>query len=345
MIHLFLVFFMLLCIGGAPAIQRYPIMDDKQCLLTFVSSLVRGPRWSPSAAVCTWEGITCNNQSIVTTIQFVETDYLGELTWNSCFPKNLTEIHISQNEIYGTPSFATLPTTIQRIVLSVNSFNGSISQVLGLNLPRSLQRIFLDNNKFTGSLSLGDLPPQLTMFDVSFNGLSGTILNQEDRLPSSLTYLAFSNNALSGSINGVLKALPASTIQMFAQFNLFDGTPELTALPEKIEFMVLHTNRFTGTPDFVHLPASLRYLDLSSNNMTGVPNFSNTPPKMWWFTLDGNTFNGNGTFRVNGTTGTRVDEWCTRHVQGGICTPQHCTFLQQSMCRDGITAKFDCLRG
>lgn len=169
--------------------------------------------------------------------------------------------------------------------------------------------IELPFNGLSGPLpSLTDLS-QLQLFDVSANGVSGTIPD----LPVSLDTLNVSDTLIAGSIPD-LQALP--NLRFFlarsAQFtgtipplsglgslvvinvaqNTLEGTlPELSNLPA-LESFIVAGNQLQGTiPDLGDLP-SLVTVDVANNSLTGgIPELNNHPDLRFFF-ADSNQLTG-----------------------------------------------------
>ncbi|KAJ4752193.1 Leucine-rich receptor-like protein kinase family protein [Rhynchospora pubera] len=172
---------------------------DQQILFLIKSQLSDPLRalasWSnESTTFCQWQGVRCNNQTRVTTLDLDSLQLTGPL---SPYIANLTflqTINLPGNHFFGRISldFGQL-SRLQYLNLSSNSLEGEIPAML-FSSP-SLISIDLSKNNFKGDIpSLGNNPlPQLLHISLKRNNLTGTIPKSIGNI-SSLTYLDLSEN-------------------------------------------------------------------------------------------------------------------------------------------------------
>ena len=131
--------------------------------------------WNPSYEGCTWKGITCNSQRVITQISLIGLGFGGELKWSS------------------------MPQTVQHLKLQsevrVNCFSGNIPFA---SVSHALLEFFVQGNHFSGEADLGALPPFLRSLDITCNDFSGSVVLSS--LPCDLTELRLSENQFKGAL-------------------------------------------------------------------------------------------------------------------------------------------------
>eukprot|EP00271_Cylindrocystis_brebissonii_P009624 TRINITY_DN2464_c0_g3_i6.p1 TRINITY_DN2464_c0_g3~~TRINITY_DN2464_c0_g3_i6.p1 ORF type:complete len:1064 (-),score=244.57 TRINITY_DN2464_c0_g3_i6:2433-5624(-) len=158
---------------------------------------------------------------------------------------------------------------LSRLDLSNNFFEGAIPASIA-DLP-ALAVLKLSNNDLNSTIPprLGINQPSLTVIDLTFNGLSGSIPDSITQA-TALTQLGLSNNALSGEIPRAIGNLThLVTLQM--QNNLLTGSiPDSIGELTSLNVLKLQENLLTGTwPESIVKMSSLTYLDVHENNLTG----------------------------------------------------------------------------
>ena len=114
------------------------------------------------------------------------------------------------------------------------------------SLFNQIERLILRHNHFGDNFNdvspkLSELPPNLKLLDLSFNGLSGANFPWFD-LPSTLQKLYLQNNRLEGTID--MSLLPKELTTLWLHDNEFEGGAEWHALPPDLYSLAL-SNRLT----------------------------------------------------------------------------------------------------
>lgn len=151
--------------------------SDKQALLRFATSVPhqRTLNWNSTTPVCSWVGITCNND--FTNVVAVRLPGVGLMG------------HIPENTLGNLDS-------LQNLSLRSNLLSGTLPSNI-ISLP-SLQYLYLQHNNFSGEIP-NSLSSQLVVLDLSFNTFTGNVPETISNL-THLTGLNLANNYLSGSI-------------------------------------------------------------------------------------------------------------------------------------------------
>eukprot|EP01117_Protostelium_nocturnum_P021037 TRINITY_DN997_c0_g1_i2.p1 TRINITY_DN997_c0_g1~~TRINITY_DN997_c0_g1_i2.p1 ORF type:complete len:1328 (+),score=430.37 TRINITY_DN997_c0_g1_i2:1731-5714(+) len=134
---------------------------------------------------------------------------------------NLQNLELSNNKFTGSiPSFDGFY-VLGRLLLNGNQFTGSIPGYLALPEYNPLSFVDLSDNQLTGLLPSLDLPPQLRVFNVSHNRLSGYIPPQFSQFRL-LEVLDLSNNGFYGSLPIPLSQVTTLT-ELLLDNNSFTG--------------------------------------------------------------------------------------------------------------------------
>lgn len=176
---------------------------DRSALLALRADLGgRTLRWniSTTSSPCSWRGVVCDNTTgRVVRLRLPGSGLRGQLRLNSI--GNLSELRVlslRNNALSGQlPSDLASCTLLEEIHLQGNSFSGEIPEsffgltnLLSANLAGNsfsgnlssrfnsltgLRTLYLENNTFTGLLPDWDGLINLNNFNVSYNGLTGSI--------------------------------------------------------------------------------------------------------------------------------------------------------------------------
>ncbi|XP_075657227.1 receptor-like protein EIX2 [Castanea sativa] len=179
----------------------------------------------------------------------------------------LTEIHLVNTAISDTISNClwNLSSQLVELDLSHNNLMGNLPKSLNLS---SLQRVYLDFNHLEGSLPLW---PNVTVFSLRNNSLSGPIPIRIGQEMSQLVELDLSDNSLNGSIPSSINGLRV------------------------LGFLRLSNNHFSGN---IHNHwqgmLDLFFIDLSRNYLSGgIPSSMCSLPYLSWLQLSNNNLSGN----------------------------------------------------
>ncbi|CAI5505671.1 unnamed protein product [Closterium sp. Naga37s-1] len=221
--------------------------------------------WEPNAPCTTDEGLVCNADGTVNTIDLSGTGLEGSIC-----------------SVIGNL------TTLVTLDLSYNSLSGPIPASIG-QLPL-LQRLDLSYNSLSGPIpaSLGQLPLLQTL-DLSYNDLDGALPSTIASL-SNLKVLDLSSNFIEGALPPTIGSL--SRLQVLDLLdNQMNGTlpPSLSALTN-MQILDLGNNTFSGSfPTGVSKLTQLSFLSLFYNKFEGsVPSSISRLSKLQAFNLGGN---------------------------------------------------------
>ncbi|KAH7372777.1 hypothetical protein KP509_17G020300 [Ceratopteris richardii] len=251
---------------------RQPVQESVDILLDVKAAMVdrtgalRSWAEERSSSVCQdWEGVACENSSIVVAIDLANKN-LSDIT--EC--ESLKSLDLSNNNFTGK-----LPTGMSRLLhvetmsLGTNSLVGSIPEDLGL--CSRLTYLDLGGNYLEGEIpqSIANLS-NLVHLTLAGNELTGQIPRSLGQL-NKLEWIYLGYNHLSGSIPPELGSISTLKHLDLVQNNLTgEFPPSLTNLTN-LEYLFLYDNELTGAiPSSIVNLSRLFSLDLSSNKMSGV---------------------------------------------------------------------------
>ena len=188
--------------------------------------------WLRSNQPCDWYGITCAS---------------------GAWPRSITKIHLSGNNLTGElPGELSLLTQLRELVID-NSGRGVRFKKLTSNIPAVLGAF-----------------PHLEMLILSENELVGTIPAELGNL-SNLRILKLDGNKLTGPVPAALGQLDSLEELDLSNNSLAGSIPEdITTLPD-LRILSLSNNLLTGIiPPELGALTTLIALDLSGNDLTGV---------------------------------------------------------------------------
>lgn len=201
---LFLFLLSMHCFVSCLASNKRNITTDEYALLTLKSLITSDPydmltnNWSTSFSVCSWVGVTCDEQhSRVHSLILNNMSLRGTVSPNLANLSFLITLDLSYNSFGGPfPKEICQLRRLKILGLSYNEFVGGIPSEIG-DLSK-LQRLFLGFNNFSGLIpqSIGNLR-QLNVLTTYYNKLSGPIPQTISNL-SSLKVIGLSSNHFSG---------------------------------------------------------------------------------------------------------------------------------------------------
>jgi len=258
--------------------------------------------WGGSGSVCTWNGVTCDGNN------------------------NVISINLSGNNLVGAipPDIGSLP-YLQTLNLSHNQLSGSIPSAI-CNLT-ALQTLDLSWNQLTGIIpwQIGNLTA-LTWLDLSYNQLSGSIPDKIGDL-TALTFLSLYANQLTGNIPTRIGDLTALTTLWLGSEpwdkyrnqltgSIPDGVGNLTALT----WLDLGCNQLSGNiPDWIGNLTYLNTLSLTNNQLSGpIPTQIGNLTALQTLDLDTNQLSGNIPTQIGNLTALTYMDLSENQFSGNI---------------------------
>ncbi|CAJ1962925.1 unnamed protein product [Cylindrotheca closterium] len=201
---------------------------------------------------CDWEGMTCDENGMLTGIKLANRQLDGSLPSEWSFFPNLKSIEFYKNTLQGS-----IPEELFDLV--------------------GLEQVFLYHNQFTGSISskIGQLW-NLTNFDVSHNKLSGSLppelSSKGDRIRQ-IRYFNIHRNQMTGVIPSNMRL--RQMFYMDLGFNRISGTlpQEFGDQAVRLRHLFLDHNEFLGTLPESYVVAGqrrIKTLFVNDNNLSGV---------------------------------------------------------------------------
>ncbi|GLJ30456.1 hypothetical protein SUGI_0602800 [Cryptomeria japonica] len=260
--------------------------DEQVRILLDMKRMVQDPtnalyNWDiSSTSPCQWNGITCNNASLVTAINLESTGLIGPISSSICGLSALKAIQLGENSMYGSIAdvFWKNCSQLEILNLTTNSLTGSLPDFSVLS---SLQVLDLSKNKFSGKFPLSVTKLfNLHSLDLNDNPLDPNIIPEEIYSLKDLNILCLSNISLLGTISPSIGNL-TELVKLELSYNYLNGTipKEITRL-SKLYQLELYNNYLAG-----EIPAgfgnltSLKRFDASQNflkgNLSEIANLKN----------------------------------------------------------------------
>ena len=250
--------------------------------------------WMTGTGICFWSGVECTNaDDIPTEIDLTSFGLDGTFPRElfTVFSGSLTSLRLARNKLRGT-----IPDEIGQMK-SLLTLDLDANQELGGRMPQhlfdsvsTLKIVRLGQCSFSGDIPEMNLP-DLEVFDVSWQGLTGT-LPQGISDSKKLRVLTASGNSFVGN----LPDISGMNDLVFLELNdnkfsggLYNDLQHIGSL----EAIVLEKNQLTGTiPERLVQHDTLEELVLGFNNLSGkIPTPFNLP-KLRLLRLSNNAFEG-----------------------------------------------------
>mmetsp|Transcript_5774 Transcript_5774/g.7253 ORF Transcript_5774/g.7253 Transcript_5774/m.7253 type:complete len:642 (-) Transcript_5774:270-2195(-) len=285
--------------------------------------------------VCTWDGITCNEDGKIIILDLTGQRLEGTLpvqlkrlsalnalilrgnSFSGTIPRSITRLSklhrliLSRNGLTGTIPKIKSPTLIS-LNVSSNRLSGPIDDVLDFTATDSLSSIDLSHNNLSGTL-----PPiptykhhNLNILDLSFNHFTGTIPEKYGELQS-MQYMYLNDNELVGSIPHSFPRAETKFVQLFLQNNALSGTiPHGFESVPTLQNLFLDKNKLTG-----RIPYNLCNKNLNQGYFYG-PNDGNDRDGCTSIACPTGTFSSNGMYPCRKCQGESVTPYLG---QSGEC--------------------------
>ncbi|KAH9301088.1 hypothetical protein KI387_012671 [Taxus chinensis] len=260
---------------------RPSIADDDQVeILLAIKKNLQDPKnalsnWdnnnSPPVSPCKWNGITCNNESLVTGISLENTGLRGPFPSSLCGLNSLKVIQLGHNSLYGSIEDVVWNncSQLETLNLTTNSLMGSLPDFSALN---SLQALDLSVNNFSGKFPLSVTKlSTLRSLNLNDNPLDPSIIPQEIYSLKSLSILSLSNCSLFGTISPSIGNL-TELVNLELSYNNLKGTiPREIARLTNLYQLELYNNFLAGEiPSGFSNLTSLKNFDASQNFLNGT---------------------------------------------------------------------------
>ena len=150
-----------------------------------------------------------------------------------------------------------------------------------------------------GEVSLDFIPLNVKKLDIIWGDVQGTL--NRAKLPRGLEEFSSDpffehQTMLHGDLN--LSEFPPNLREFHVPNNSFEGSCDLTSLPEKLELLYLNGNKFTGEINLEKLPHSLMELDISENRLRGGVSLANLPDSLTMLKMHVNKLSGSLEFHL-----------------------------------------------
>lgn len=270
--------------------------------------------------VCTWFGVSCDDNGRVASYSFVEDNGLeGTLPYEMYLLSEMTSLVIVNNTINGPlpDAFGENATLIRSLLLPDNEITGSIPETYLQNSP--LEFVDLSNNEFTGlvptnlggrnninelNLSgnslIGTIPTgisgyeNLQLLSLSTNELTGSIPDNVYLGLTNLSVLHLDGNKISGTISPLIGDMQSLVKLRIGKSDVSGAIPDELLTLTNLEELDISRAQLEGrlSGGVLNLE-SLRKLVLNNNNLEGtVPATLGRLSSLTDLVLQGNEFTG-----------------------------------------------------
>ena len=140
---------------------------------------------NPESPKCTWQGIKCNEDGIVTHIGYIRFSSAQHVALNlnlHWIPSTVKHLYFIQLMLIGTVDTRKLPRDAEAIDLSVNQLEGTFDLRF---LPVNLTMLHVQSNHFQSYVAFVDIPKNLQKLALSWSHCDDKVLLMGD-LPVSL---------------------------------------------------------------------------------------------------------------------------------------------------------------
>ncbi|XP_015693347.1 leucine-rich repeat receptor protein kinase HPCA1-like [Oryza brachyantha] len=282
---LLLLLLFLCCLAGSRIASADTNPQDAAALKSLMKRWRKSvpTSWRKSNDPCArWDGVTCNANSRVTSLNLFGMNLKGTLSDDIGNLTELTVLDLSSNKDLGGKLPAAIGNLVQLKILALIgcSFSGNLPSELG-NLSQ-LDFFALNSNQFTGIIppSLGKLS-EVTWLDLADNQLIGPIPNSRDHGTGfdqllKAEHFHLNQNKLQGSVPDYLFNSSMNLKHILFDRNNFSGSiPSSIGVLPKLEVLRLNNNAFTGQVPAMNNLTKLHVLMLSNNKLSGLmPNLT-----------------------------------------------------------------------
>ncbi|KAH7315542.1 hypothetical protein KP509_21G054300 [Ceratopteris richardii] len=294
------------------ALQTRGLDSDTQALLSLKQMVEKDPLhlldgWGAAGATnsCEWKGVSCS-EGRVTTLDLSHGGLVAPLPSSALAAiDQLKVLNLSGNAFYGpgiNQLIAFSCSALAALDLSSNNLSGSLMAPSSQPCT-TLAHLNLSRNSFRGSLinlTIVSSTSAISVLDLSFNNISGTIPSAMFSDCGSLSWLDLSHNSIEGAIpEGI--SLCSTLTHLDLSHNLLTSTippdiivPSSTVLINtSMNHLNLSFNELSGhLPDAFQSPV-LTELDLSTNGFEGpIPPSLSASPSLQILNLSSNGLSG-----------------------------------------------------
>ncbi|KAL0395563.1 UNVERIFIED_CONTAM: Systemin receptor [Sesamum calycinum] len=277
----FFLFIFLLSLSSPPS-SANGLLGDAQQLLSFKNSLPYPdhlPNWQPTISPCNFHGVSCNNNSRVSSIDLsnhlLDADFFKVASFLLSL-QNLESLVLKNANISGAISSAprfSCSGFLNSLDLAENAISGPVTDISAFGVCPALVSLNLSRNLVDLSVkevAKGSGLSSLHVLDVSYNKISGenvvSWLLSDDEF-SELQQLSLKGNKVGGSVPELnlknLMYLDLSLNNFSTKFPTFGDCSNL-------QYLDLSSNKFSGdVGDSLSTCLKLSFLNLTSNKLTG----------------------------------------------------------------------------
>jgi len=229
---------------------------------------VNSSGWATNSSFCSWHGVICNQDKVVTSITLSSNKLSGNIPTQISKLVGLENLQLGNNNLVNAipREIGILMKDLKRFNVSKNTLGGSIPSEFGL--LGSLEVFDASHNEIAGSLptEVGNIQRirVLNLFDNTFSGEIPTSFNKL----TLLQVLNLGRNLFAGDVNVARDMFHLESLNLMD--NSFTGSVPIDARQGQLRSVLLSGNLFRGSiPTSIEFLTSLEELYLYNNELTG----------------------------------------------------------------------------
>ncbi|VAI55546.1 unnamed protein product [Triticum turgidum subsp. durum] len=275
---------------------------EKTSLLQFLAGLSSdgglAASWQDGMDCCTWRGITCRQDSMITSVMLASEGLEGHISESLGNLTGLQYLNLSHNSLSGgLPLELVSSSSITVLDVSFNQLNGTLHELPSSTPARPLQVLNISSNLFAGQFpsATWKAMENLIALIASNNSFTGQMPTHFCNSSPSFVVLDLCLNKFSGNIPQRIGDC-SKLRDLRAGHNNLNGTlPDELFNATSLEYLSFCNNHLNGVIDGAHITKlrNLATLDLGGNNFSGeIPDSIGQLKKLEEFHLDNNKLSG-----------------------------------------------------
>ncbi|KAG2648568.1 hypothetical protein PVAP13_1NG020800 [Panicum virgatum] len=293
-------------IGLALVLLLFPSLTssctEQECtsLLRFLGGLSQDGNltltWKNGTDCCTWEGITCSPDRMVTDVFLAKRNLQGSISSSLGNLTGLLHLNLSYNLLSGgLPLELVLSSSIIILDVSFNQLSGDLKEMSSATPARPLKVLNISSNLFSGHFpsTTWEVTKSLVVLNISNNSFIGKVPTTFCFSAPSFAVLELSYNRFDGSVPTKLGNCSMMTSLSAGHNNLSGTLPDVLLNATLLEHLSFPNNQLKGSLSDISKLRNLVTLDLGGNEFSGnIPDSIGELKRLEEIHLDHNDISG-----------------------------------------------------